>query len=89
MIKNHELVDSKMFKNEANGDITEILIEGYVKYHNEVYGADADGHRGVKKTIVDDVDDVMAFDVDRNLIKLNKEENEEAAKILTEKFLEG
>lgn len=65
----------------------DVTIDGYVHYHVETdYGADADGNRGEKRTIIDDVTDINAYDADINSVALSKEDLEKAAHELTREF---
>lgn len=67
----------------------ELTIDGYVVYHSDNnYGADADGNRGEKRTIIDDVVGITAYNRDMDDVKLSTEQLEQAATILTREFLE-
>lgn len=67
----------------------ELRIDGYVHYHvDNNYGADADGKRGEKRTIVEDVTTIQAYDADLNDVPLSPEDLNRAAEILTREFLE-
>lgn len=73
-----------------DGEEIEINVDGYVHYHVERnWGADSDGHRGIKKIFVDDVKDVEAYDLDGADVELTEAQKEEAIELLGNKFLEG
>ena len=65
-------------------------VEGDVHYHvDRHYGADADGNRATRKTFVESVDHVVAYDDEGGEVALSKEQAEEAADLLVNKFMEG
>ena len=68
----------------------EVGVEGNVEYHTEIdYGSDADGNRGCRTIIIDDVSDIMAFDPDGGTVELNKQDLSLASDNLAQSFLEG
>lgn len=70
------------------GDI-EVTIDGRVHYYTDVaYGADVDGNRGVKRTFVDEVTDIAAYDALLGPVALTDKDKDQAANVLTIKFLE-
>ncbi len=87
MKKSPESATMEIVRNNLDQDVT---IDGYVWYHiDTAYGADADGGRGCKKTIIDDVTDVIAEDELGESIELTKEEQDKAMVILGNKFMEN
>ena len=91
------LISSTMILNRGiavNDDIAdyvqEIAIDGYIIYSiDTTWGADADGNRAVQRCIIEDIDDLMAYDQDGEEVLLTKVEENQAAEILTRKFLEN
>lgn len=71
-------------------DVKEIIIDGYVEYEVDTnYGADADGNRGEKRTIITDVIDIEAWTEGLEDFDLSEEETIKAGEILARKFLQG
>lgn len=69
----------------------EIQVEGIVAYHVEPdYGSDADGNRGCRKHIIDDIYAVSGWDefTEDEVILTNFEE-EQAISAIRDAFLEG
>ena len=83
-----KLVESSIII-KRGGEEVEVYIDGYVRFHVERdYGADADGRRGISKTMVDDVSDLMAHTTEGEDFELTDLEKECAENILTMKFLD-
>jgi hypothetical protein len=81
-----EIITAEM---EINEGVT-VTIDGYVEYTiDRDYGSDADGNRGMSRTIVEDVTDIAAYDEELGPIALTKEDTEKAGDVLIRKFLEG
>ena len=75
---------------ERNGNKQIVSVDGYIGYFiDRDYGADADGHRGIKKVSIDGIDDLMAHSDTCETINLSPEEKARAEDILIRKFLEG
>lgn len=84
-----EVISVNMIIDRNDGDV-EVYVDGQVKYHEETsYGSDADGNRGMRKTIIDDVTEVMAFDTDGGTVDLTEDEIENAKESIANNFLEG
>ena len=82
------LVTSSMMI-DRNGEEQEITIDGYVLYYNDrAYGADADGNRGIEKTIIKDIIDITGWNDSMASITLSALEIEKASEILAETFFE-
>ena len=85
-----EYVQATMAQDVKDGGIEEITIEGWVNYEVDInYGADADGNRGSRRTVVEDVEDIKGYDVLNDEIKLSVDQLIAASEILANKFLEG
>lgn len=77
---------------EINGEEIEVNVDGYVQYSVDTqYGADADGKRGIKRTVVDDVENIGVYDplsFDDIYDSLNDNNKEKASDAIVEAFLE-
>ena len=83
---------------DRNGELIPVYAEGWVSYFVEIYGSDADGNRGSRRTFVEDVSSVQVFFKDDGgcpacngsgeEVTLTKAEETEAADKLTTAFLE-
>jgi hypothetical protein len=75
---------------DNNPEPVEVFLDGWVDFTvDKNYGADADGNRGMKKIIVNDVFDVSATDDQGNDVILTEEEKAVAEEALVRQFLEG
>ena len=85
MKTNTAVADSKMFVHDD-----EVNVTGIVEYHVEVdYASDADGYRGERRIIVDNVGSVVAYNLDGGDIALTPEQEDEAKETLENSFLES
>jgi len=73
---------------DRGGALIPVDVTGIVDYFVDTkYGADADGNRGEKRTIVDEVIKINAWDDDVHALELSSKEEDYIADVLTRKFL--
>jgi len=73
---------------DRGGALIPVDITGIVDYFVDTkYGEDADGNRGEKRTIVDEVVEINAWDDDVKALALTQKEEDFLADLLTKKFL--
>lgn len=71
-----------------NGALIPVDVVGTLNYYVDTsYGDDADGNRGERRTVVDEVRDIYVWDDEANALKISEWEQEMLAQTLTEKFL--
>jgi hypothetical protein len=84
-----KLVESTMIIKRGGEDM-EVYVDGYVHSSKDVlFGADADGHRGISRVLVEKTDGVMASTMSGESVILTEIEYEAASDLLTETFLQN
>jgi hypothetical protein len=65
-----------------------VEVKGCIDYSiDRKFGSDADGNRGVKSTIINDVTGIQAIDSDANVLTLTQKEEDYLSDKLVRRFL--